>query len=172
MRKPASAAWRMWWCRTKSDKGIAQIATGTWLFPADISGTQTRINIQFAPLFLGSTLSQQLGTSKREIQKERGADGWSFFRGNWLSQALFKMAVIQKGKLFWCAAECEGSGQMYSTSAGLLPSSVWAAPYILDAINTAYSHDTIIFSPDAIEYSHDSIKCSHDAMKYSYTVCC
>lgn len=103
---PACAAWRMWWwwsLRQKLQRNSRNY-TSTWLFPADISGAQTRINIQIAPLFLGSRLSQQLGTSKRQIKR---GDGWSFFRGNWLSEALFKMAGIQKAGLFWCAvASC------------------------------------------------------------------
>lgn len=104
---PACPAWRMWWwwsLRQKLQRNSRNY-TGTWLFPADISGAQTRINIQFAPLFLGSRLFQQLGTSKGQI---KGGNGWSFFRGNWLSEALFKMAGIQKEGLFWCAVECEG----------------------------------------------------------------
>lgn len=52
----------------KSCRGEAGI-TGA----ADISGTQTRINFQFALLFLSSGLSQQLGSSKRQIKAGRWA---------------------------------------------------------------------------------------------------
>lgn len=49
--------------RSRGEAGI----TGA----ADISGTQTRINFQFALLFLSSGLSQQLGSSKRQIKAGR-----------------------------------------------------------------------------------------------------
>lgn len=57
-----------------------------------------RINIQFAPVLLGSGLSQQLGAS--EGPTETGGDVRSFFRGSWLSEALSTMAQAQKGKVF------------------------------------------------------------------------
>lgn len=50
----------------KSSRGEAGITRA-----ADISGTQTRINFQFALLFLGSRLSKQLGSSKREMKAGR-----------------------------------------------------------------------------------------------------
>lgn len=62
----------------KRYRGTAEITMAP-----DISGTETRINIQFGPLLLGSALSQQHGTSKGEIK--RGAGGRSFFGGGGLA---------------------------------------------------------------------------------------
>ena len=49
--------------RLQRDRGNR---TGTWLLPADISGTRTGINTQSVCPFLGSRLSQQLGLQRAD----------------------------------------------------------------------------------------------------------
>lgn len=118
---PACAAWRMWWwwsLRQKLQRNSRNY-TSTWLFPADISGAQTRINIQIAPLFLGSRLSQQLRTSKRQIK--RAMDGHSS-GGIGLVKLCLKWQGYKKQGCFDVP-----SSQLRSAAAHRLPSSVWAA---------------------------------------------
>lgn len=82
------------------DKGyreIAGIALAPDFFQLTSLALRQGLSSNLPPLFLGSSLSQQLGTSKDQI---KGGDGWSFFTGNWLSEALFKMAGIQKVNVF------------------------------------------------------------------------
>lgn len=125
---PACAAWRMWWwwsLRQKLQRNSRNY-TSTWLFPADISGAQTRINIQIAPLFLGSRLSQQLRTSKRQIK--RAMDGHSS-GGIGLVKLCLKWQGYKKQGCFDVP-----SSQLRSTAAHRLPSSGWAAQYSSAAI--------------------------------------
>lgn len=125
---PACAAWRMWWwwsLRQKLQRNSRNY-TSTWLFPADISGAQTRINIQIAPLFLGSRLSQQLRTSKRQIK--RAMDGHSS-GGIGLVKLCLKWQGYKKQGCFDVP-----SSQLRSTAAHRLPSSGRAAQYSSAAI--------------------------------------
>lgn len=125
---PACAAWRMWWwwsLRQKLQRNSRNY-TSTWLFPADISGAQTRINIQIAPLFLGSRLSQQLRTSKRQIK--RAMDGHSS-GGIGLVKLCLKWQGYKKQGCFDVP-----SSQLRGTAAHRLPSSAWAAQYSSAAI--------------------------------------
>lgn len=83
---------RMWWLWTKAP-GIRHAA--------DISGTQTRINFQFALLFLSSSLYKQLGSSKREIKGGR----WTVI----LRQGFVWNGTNTKTEgWFWSVAEADG----------------------------------------------------------------
>lgn len=47
-----------------------------------------------------SSWLKTIPTAPHFKEADKKGDGWSFFRGNWLSEALFKMAGIQKAGLF------------------------------------------------------------------------
>lgn len=84
----------------KSSRGIAQIAPAPDFFSQLTSlalgqGLTSNLPLSSWAQVYPNNSALQRGQMKR---KEREAAVWSFFRGHWLSQALFKMAGIQKSK--------------------------------------------------------------------------